>query len=231
MQSYKNLFFDLDDTLWDTYSNNKESLEELYSLCGFGSHYPSFEAFFNYYQPHNDDLWRQYSHGVIDRKFLIIDRFRYVLAPMGIDDDEKALQISRTFMNITSTKTATVHGAEALLDYLGSKYRLFIISNGFREVQHRKLASAGLADYFERVILSEDVGARKPSPEIFTAALKSTNSRRKESIMIGDNFDTDMTGAKESGIDQIWFNPHGERPIGFIPTYTVGSLDEIRRLL
>ena len=91
MMKYKNLFIDLDDTLWDTYHNNKECLEEIYTDHHFDRYYASFEAFFAIYWPHNELLWRQYRAGEIDRQTLIIDRFRYMLRPMGIEDTQSVL--------------------------------------------------------------------------------------------------------------------------------------------
>ena len=85
---YKSIFIDLDDTLWDTYHNNKECLEELYTDYHFNRYYASFEAFFDIYMPHNLDLWAKYRSGEIDRQTLILDRFLYVLRPLGIQDKQ-----------------------------------------------------------------------------------------------------------------------------------------------
>ena len=147
MKRYKSLFIDLDDTLWDTYHNNKECLEEIYTAHNFGRYYTSFEAFFDIYWPHNMLLWKQYRNGEIDKQFLIVDRFRYVLRPLGIEDDKTSLAINSEFLQRTTTKTRLVPGAIELLEYLRPSYRLFILSNGFREVQSKKLINSGLAPY------------------------------------------------------------------------------------
>ena len=108
---------------------------------------------------------------------------------------------------------------------------MYILSNGFREVQFMKLSNSGLAPYFERMILSEDASIQKPHNGIFDFALKNTNSRRGESLMIGDSWEADIIGAHNSKIDQLWLNPEGLPAKGFIPTYTVGSLKEIEKIL
>ena len=174
---YKSLFFDLDDTLWDTYHNNKECLEEIYHDYNFVRHYPSFGEFFDIYMPHNEMLWAKYRSHEIDRRELILDRWAYMLRLMGINDDEHALRINSDFLRRTTTKTKTIDGAISLLEYLYPGYRLFILSNGFREVQYLKLQNSGLAPYFKRIILSEDVSIQKPHKEIFDYALKNTNSQ------------------------------------------------------
>lgn len=231
MMKYKSLFIDLDDTLWDTYHNNKECLEEVYTAHHFDRYYASFEAFFAIYWPHNELLWKQYRAGEIDRQTLIIDRFRYMLRPMGIEETKAVLAVNNDFLQRTTTKTRLVPGAIELLEYLRPSYRLYILSNGFREVQDKKLRNSGLAPYFKRMILSEDAGIQKPHKGIFDFALINTNSRRNETLMIGDCFEADIFGARQSRIDQLWFNPQGLPPQEFTPTYTVSSLEEIKTLL
>ena len=229
---YKSLFFDLDDTLWDTNHNNKECLEEIYHDYNFGRYYPSFEEFFGVYMPHNEMLWAKYRSHEIDRRELILDRWLYVLRPSGDDNDEYALRINSDFLQRTTKKTKKIDGAISLLEYLRPKYRLFILSNGFREVQFLKLQNSGLSPYFERMILSEDASIQKPHKEIFDYALKNTNSRRIESIMIGDSPEADIEGAQNAKIDQIWLNPSGLKYKGACPpTYTVGSLNDIKNIL
>lgn len=231
MLPYKSLFIDLDDTLWDTYHNNKECLEEMYTDYRWDRYYASFEAFFAVYMPHNLHLWDQYRRGEIDRQTLIIDRFRYVLRPLGIEDAPDVLAINNNFLQRTTLKTRLVPGAVELLEYLRPSYRMFILSNGFREVQFKKLSNSGLARYFERMILSEDARIQKPHKGIFDFALKNTNSRRAESLMIGDSWEADIIGAYQSRIDQLWLNPEGLPSGSFTPTYTVRSLEEICRIL
>lgn len=137
---YKSLFIDLDDTLWDTYHNNKECLEEVYAAHHFDRYYASFEAFFDIYWPHNNLLWEQYRNNEIDRQTLIIERFRYMLRPLGIEDTKSVLEINNDFLQRTTRKTRLVPGAIELLEYLRPSYRMYILSNGFREVQFKSSA-------------------------------------------------------------------------------------------
>ncbi|MDR2042642.1 MAG: YjjG family noncanonical pyrimidine nucleotidase [Tannerella sp.] len=228
---YKSLFLDLDDTLWDTVRNNRECLEEIYVDYRFDRHYDSFETFYNHYMPRNLSLWRQYHNHEIDRHTLIVERLLNVLRPMGIDDAEEALRINWDYMRRTTKKNRLVPGAVELLEALKPCYRMFILSNGFREIQSLKLQHAGLAPYFEKLILSEDAHIRKPNRAIFDYALKNTNSRRRESLMIGDSWETDIAGARNAAIDQLWFNPERLPAKGFAPTYEVHSLSQVQAIL
>jgi len=230
---YKSLFFDLDDTLWDTHHNNKDCLEEIYSDYNFGQYYSSFARFFDVYMPNNLMLWEKYRNNEIDRRTLILERWLYIMRPMGIDNIEYILKLNNDFLHRTTNKTKTIDGAKDLLEYLYPKYRLFILSNGFKEIQSLKMQNSGLDSYFERVILSEDASIQKPHKKIFDFALKNTNSRRTESLMIGDSFDADIAGAKNANIDQIWLNPGNKIscPRNNPPTFTVNSLSEIKNIL
>ena len=229
---YKNLFIDLDDTLWDTYHNNSECLKEIYDKYDFERHYPSFEVFFKEYWPYNNMLWSKYRNNEIDRQTLIVERFRHFLIPLGITEIKDVLAINDDFLQMTTNKTGVVEGAFELLDYLQQRgYKMYILSNGFREVQSLKMENSGLAPYFSKLILSEDAGIQKPHKKIFDYALVNTNSKRDESLMIGDSWDADMVGAKNAKMDQLWFNPY-KFPVGdFTPTYMTHSLAAIKEIL
>lgn len=228
---YKNLFIDLDDTLWDTCHNNKECLREIYANYHFERQYDSFEAFYDLYMPHNLRLWEQYRNNEIDRQTLIVERFRYVLRPLGIEEEKEVLKVNNDFLQRTTVQTRLVEGAIELLEYLRPSYKMYILSNGFREVQHKKLVNSGLAPYFDRMVLSEDAGIQKPHKGIFDFALKNTNSRRSETLMVGDSWEADIAGAYRAGIGQLWLNPEQLPARGFTPTYTVRSLEEIKGIL
>jgi putative hydrolase of the HAD superfamily len=231
IKKYRSVFFDLDDTLWDTFRNNRKCLEEIFNEYKFGEYYSSFDDFFNLYMPNNLLLWEKYRNNEIDRQTLITDRLLHVLRPMGLDDKDYALRLNDDFLQRTTTKTVVIDGAKEILEYLHGNYRLFILSNGFREIQSLKLQNTGLYHYFERMILSEDASIQKPHKKIFDFALKNTNSRRNESIMIGDSFEVDIIGAQNSKIDQVWFNPGNLDCPDLPPTYSIIKLSDLKKIL
>ncbi|MCL1941976.1 MAG: YjjG family noncanonical pyrimidine nucleotidase [Candidatus Azobacteroides sp.] len=228
---YKNIFFDFDDTLWDIHTNGKEALSETFEQYRLDEKFSSFEEFYGIYMPKNHELWEKYRSGMIRKKELVLQRFLYPLQQGGINDEAYALKMSDDFLEATSYKTKLIPYAKEILEYLYPRYRMFILSNGFSEVQYKKLRNSGLDRYFEKVILSENAEANKPSPEIFDYALKNTNSRRKESVMIGDSWDADIVGAKNSRIDQIFLDHEGKTDMDFQPTYLIKSLKELKEIL
>ncbi len=204
----KHLFIDLDDTLWDTYSNNRSTLEEMYHSHRWCEYFDSFEAFFDIYWPHNEALWHEYRHGQIDKPTLTLLRFRRPFAGrLELSEDQVAVW-NTEFLSITGSKTQLCPYALETVQYLHRYYKLYILSNGFREVQYAKLMNSGLAPYFDRMILSEDAGINKPNKEIFDFALIKAKARKTESVMIGDSWDADIIGAANAGLTSIWYNPN-----------------------
>ncbi len=98
-------------------------------------------------------------------------------------------------------------GVIDVLNYLKKKrYHLNIITNGFKEVQHSKIESSGLKPYFDKIFISEEIKSPKPMRAIFDYAIKSANAKKINSIMIGDDWEVDVMGAVNYGIDTVHFN-------------------------
>lgn len=228
---YKHVFLDFDDTIYDTRGNATVALNELYAHFNLNRYFDRFETFAEIYWKRNHEVWALYSEGKMTRQELIIERFLYPLRQVGTGTEEMALELNDWFLESTSRKSGLIEGARELLDYLKPNYHIHMISNGFTEVQYRKMESAGVAGYFEEVILSDAVGVNKPDPAIFEFALRKAGATPEESIMIGDNFDTDIKGAIRSRIDQVFFNPQKEFIAPQRPTFEVRTLGEIHEIL
>ncbi len=230
---YQDLFLDFDDTLYDTYGNAVLSLRETFDHFRLDRWFADAQVFYDAYWAANIDLWTRYSRGEITRDYLIVERFRRPLsAGEGVEvTPDFCLAVSDRFLDFCSSKSGVVEGAHELMDYLRQQgYRLHMCSNGFHEVQYKKLAACGLRDYFQTIILSEDAGANKPSPAFFDYAFAKSGARAETTMMIGDNLQTDISGARASGMDTILFNRWQVEPEG-VPTYTVNRLLDIKALL
>ncbi len=232
---YKDLFLDFDDTLYDTHGNANIALGEIYDEFGLHRYFNRMEDFLVPYWQVNVDLWTQYAAGQITRDVLILERFRRPLSKgrglenVGVD---LCMRISDRFLDLCADKPGVVPGAHEVMDYLkGRGYRLHMCSNGFHEVQYRKLRACGMLDYFENIVLSEDAGANKPSAIYFDYALRTTGAQRETTLMVGDNFQTDILGAKQAGLDTMWFNPGGANKAPEEVTFEIHELKEMMTIV
>ena len=228
---YKNLFFDLDDTLWAFSENARDAFGEVYEAFHFERYFNSFEHFYSIYRERNLQLWANYGDGKITKEQLNEERFIYPLRQVGVDDPQLATDYSALFFRIIPTKEKLMPHAKEVLEYLSTRYRLYILSNGFRELQSRKMQSAGIDGYFRRIILSEDLLINKPHAELFYFALSSTQSELRDSLMIGDSWDADIVGARGVGMHQVFYNVSGRTSFPFTPTYSIDDLKELTTFL
>lgn len=158
-------------------------------------------------------------------------RFYLTLKEAGKNDLDLAKEIAKDFIEITPLQTVTFPNAHQILEYLKTKkYQLYIITNGFNEVQAKKLQNSKLDAYFTEVITSEDAGANKPTPQIFEYAFNKSGAVANNSLLIGDDLSTDIAGAKRVKMDQIYFNPHRINHKDE-PTFEISDLLEIKNIL
>ena len=231
---YTDLFIDFDDTLYDTHGNAVIALGELYEFLHLDQYFDDPKVFYDDYWSTNIRLWTQYAKGEIERRYLIIERFRHPLSlGKGLNPtDDYCLKASDKFLSLCAIKSGLVDGAKELMDYLRDKgYRMHMCSNGFHEVQYKKLHSCGLFDHFTTIILSEDAGANKPSQQFFDYACQQSGASPETTIMMGDNVNPDIMGAKKAGLDTIYFNRFPEYPASEPVTYEVHSLHDIIGIL
>lgn len=230
MHKYIHAFFDLDKTLWDFDCNTTETFHDLFELYKLNSlGITDANEFLSNYQKHNNKLWDQYRKGKIEKSFLNKERFLLTLNDFDIKDEKLALRISNEYIRISPYKKKLMDGAIDILEYLYNRIQLHIITNGFEEVQHTKLKFSGLSSYFKTVTTSEEAGCHKPGLKIFSYALEKAMAIPSESIMIGDDFSVDISGAKDAGIDQVFYNLNNALIDGGA-TYEIKHLLELKKI-
>lgn len=231
MKTYQHLFFDLDHTLWDYDKNVTESLAELYEHYGLVElGIPSFQHFFDSFHAVNFQLWDWYNVGKIDKVNLRKERFPRIFSHAGGRAEAIPQEFEEDFMHRTSSKPHVFPYSKEILTYLKEKYRVHVITNGFNESQAKKMKSSGLDVFFELVVTSETTGHKKPDPRIFHYALDQLKTQAEHCLMIGDNPNSDILGAQNANIDQVYFNPEG-KAIELKPTYEIKHLQELESLL
>ena len=228
---YKNLFFDLDDTPWAFSANARDTYEEMYRKYDYDRFFDSFEHYYSLYQRRNLELWAEYADGKVTKEELNRQRYLYPLEAVGAGDSALAEAYEKDALATIPTKSKLMPHAREVLEYLSAKYNLYILSNGFKELQFHKMRSSDIDKYFRKVILSDDIGILKPWPEIFHFALSATQSELNDSLMIGDSWENDIAGAAGVGMHQVFYNLSGRTDLPFTPTYQITDLKELLDLL
>lgn len=230
-KKYKHIFFDLDRTLWDFEATAREAFQDIYAKfklleIGIGD----VVSFKNHYNHHNEILWTQYREGKLSKEVLRGLRFKLTLKEFGIENDELAQQIGQHYVQVSPLLVNLFPNTYEIMAYLQPKYQLHIITNGFSEVQFVKLNESDLRRYFNKVITSEKAGVKKPDAKIFHYALEQAEATVDESIMIGDDPEVDILGAKNIGMDQVLFDPYGKL-LQNGATYYIHDLIELKKFL
>lgn len=221
------LFFDLDHTLWDFETNSELAFTELLKYFNISIH---IQDFLEVYKPINTMYWVKYSENKITADELktrrLSDTFKHFSTHY---EHQKLEEMSKVYLDKLVQYNFLFEDALPTLNYLKEKYQMHIITNGFTEEQYVKINKSGLSTYFRTITTSDDVGVKKPDPQIFKEALKKANSTAEKSIMIGDNFNADIVGATNIGMDAIHYDFHKEA----IPSHfkQIRTLSELKNIL
>ena len=230
MTAYKHIFFDLDHTLWDFNVNCFLTLEELYE--SYQLHHLGFplDAFQKTYLKINNQMWDGFHKGTVTKEDIREKRFEYTFNDLGYQKKDVPGTMENDFLRICPAKGRLFPYTYEVLDYLKEKYTLHIITNGFKETQHIKLSTSGLSKYFKEVIESDVCGFKKPDKRIFDHALELGHAKKEESLMIGDDFEADVLGARNAGIDQVFVNRNNFSHKEMI-TYEIDCLSKLKEIL
>ncbi|MBV4412404.1 pyrimidine 5'-nucleotidase [Enterobacteriaceae bacterium YMB-R22] len=211
--------------------------ETLFSFDAFGGLQRMFLDYsvtftdkdFQDYQAVNKPLWVDYQNGSITALQLQVQRFASWAERLNV----QASELNAAFLNAMADICTPLPGAESLLNALKGKVKLGIITNGFTALQQIRLARTGLSDFFDVLIISEQVGVAKPDRKIFDYALMQMgNPPRERVLMVGDTAESDILGGMNAGLKTVWLNAHGrELPAGITPDKQVASLNELAQWL
>ena len=227
----KYLFFDWDNTVWDFSANSKLAMIESYEKYHLEQHFGPIENFLPEYYIVNDALWSDYRKLKITKEELIRTRFNQTFKNLGLDDFELSMKVNEAYLDATTYKKELVPGAEEMLKTLKSRgYKLYVITNGFLEVQKRKMRNSGIEQLFDMSIISDEAGALKPSRQFFDYAFEKTGAVPAQTLVIGDDPEADIAGAVEYGLKCIFFN-RKHKPCEFPIDAEVAELKEITDLL
>jgi len=231
MKKFSHIFFDLDRTLWDFESNANEVLSEIYNDFSLKLYFKNYKNFSETYHSINKVLWEKYRYGTITKDMLRWKRFADTLKLFDCNDTNVAKEIGEVYIEKSSKKTILFPNAiETLAELKNRNYLLYVLTNGFKEVQHFKVINCNLAQYIERVFTSEEAGRMKPSAVFYNYVLERLDVKSENCLMIGDDEVADILGAKNCNIKQVLFNPSKFKSTSE-PTYEISNLKELLNVL
>ena len=223
----KNLFLDLDDTIFDFKAAEKLALAKTLSALGI----PPEEETLALYSRINAEHWKMLERGEITRAELRHRRFAALFEALGASTDPE-LAAERYEKNLAEGHIF-IPGAPELLKALHGKYRLYLASNGFAATQHGRLSGSGIEPLFEDIFISQEIGADKPEREYFERCFaRIPGLSLAETAIVGDSLTSDIRGGKNAGITTVWYNPHGKAaPPDCLPDAEIHALPELPALL
>ena len=221
------LFLDLDDTILDFHKAEYIAIGK--TLQSFGLE-PT-EQVRARYSAINKAHWERLERKELTREQVLVGRFATLFREHGIQTDP--VQCARRYEDFLSIGHYFLPGAEEALERLSKKYKLYLASNGTAKVQAGRLKSANISRFFEKIFVSQEIGANKPSAEYFQrcfAQIPGFDCTR--AMIVGDSLTSDIQGGKNAGIATCWVNPNGAPGRqDILPDYEIKNLAELEALL
>lgn len=204
----RSVLFDVDDTLFDRRAAQIELLravrEVLPSLFDRTDPARLLKAFL--------DSDRQLANR-LDRGESLeeprLERWKAFLSLLDLDP-RAAQRVNRVYLQRYTEVNPAIPGAAETLRRLRARYTMGIVSNGYRDIQRRKLEALGLLGHFSCVVLSDEIGIRKPDRRIFAEGVHRLGRTAPECLFVGDSLAYDVRGARQAGLRTCWFNPDRE---------------------
>lgn len=221
--TYKWILFDADETIFDF--DDYTGLKRTIAKYGIGI----TDEDYHEYKRLNTELFNKYQKGeikAIDIKSTRLKKWSDIV-------NVNPLQLNQELLCNMLEICKPLPGAVELLELLKNNFKLGMITNGFVDLQEARLKRNGLFEYFDVLIISENVGVAKPDPKIFEHAFRLMGDvSRKEILMVGDSPNSDILGGMRAGIDTCWLNPEN-RPIpnNINPTYNIQKLGDLKNLI
>lgn len=154
------------------------------------------------------------------------------LADHGVSDLSLAEQLSTIFLSERRSRHIIFLDVEDNLTNLRKTYQLALVTNGAPDLQREKIQGTKLAHYFDKILISGEVGIGKPDSRIFRLALQALAASTSETVMVGDSLARDILGAQDAGLKGIWLNRSGSDSISpIVPDAQITSLSQIDDLL
>lgn len=224
----KNVFLDLDDTILDFQKGERVALIKAFSDYGI----PTDDVTVERYIQINLQCWRALERGEMTKDEVLVGRFAKLFEELGID--KPADEVQNVYERYLGLEHDFLPGGKELLDAFrdGGKYTLYMATNGIPTVQYPRIRDSGVGEYFKEIFISQEIGYAKPNAKFFEECFKRIpDFKRKETIMVGDNLNSDIGGGKNAGILTCHYNFRGTEYMNIVPDFTITDLSELIPIL
>lgn len=227
MSGFDWLIFDADGTLFDYEAAESQALSR--SLQAFSL--PDTKTSHELYRHFNAALWKLFELNQISSAELRLRRFEDLLDALDVQVDPVAL--SARYLEELGGLAPLLPGAQDLIEELAPQYGLAMATNGIGQVQRRRIAISGLEAFFSAIVISDEIGVAKPSPEYFEILFQHIGEPDPDRVIIvGDSLTSDIKGGREAGIFTCWLNTSGTPNISEIrPDAEISKLNEVHRII
>ena len=224
---YKNILFDLDDTILDFTKSERFALQQIFESFQI----PYEDEHIATYKKINHELWVQFESGQIERHEIFERRFPNFLKLYG--HNVTGTIVDEQYRGYLMDGHDVFEGAEDLLQALYHTHNLYVVTNGLKEMQYKRLKDSGLEKYFKKIFISEEIGSKKPDAEFFEHVFANIeNFIKAETIIIGDMLHADILGGFNAGIDTVWVNNKDfTLYVDVTPTYEIKHVTELYDIL
>ncbi len=223
----KFVFFDLDDTVLDFHKAERRAIKTTLKEYGIK---PKKEVL-NLYSKINLSEWKRLEKKELTHEQVKVERFEIFFDKIGVKANAK--EVTMRYEGYLSQECFFVHNALKTLKSLYKDYRLFIVSNGLRNIQEGRIKGSKIGKYFEKIFISQDIGFNKPDERFFNWCFDRIDGfRREEAVIIGDSLSSDIKGGNNAKIKTIWFNNKKKTNYSNIyPDYQINNLIKLEKLL
>ena len=221
---FKAIFMDNDGTLMDFKAAEAHALRSVLNRLNISS--PDAEAV---YSRINDQCWKDFEKGIITQEELRLRRFRELMEHFQCQSDEKAAAYAaEAYVEALSHQSILLPGALEVVRTIAARLPIVILTNGISSVQHGRIDRSPLAPYISGLLISTEIGAPKPAPDMYYKALEMTGIKPYEALMIGDSLSSDIQGSINAGIPACWYNPgHKIRPDGMEIDFVIDRIEQM----
>ena len=227
MDNIKAIFFDADDTLVNHKECERQALVYVFDKIGIG-YKNEYQDIFRHIE---QVIWDTESYdGVhVPRENVFTCRFKLLFEKLNIHYDDY-IKANEFFKLGLADSIALNDKVVEIVKYLYDKnYLLCVLTNGLIKLQKPRVTNSEIGKFITHIIVSEEVGAHKPNPLIFTTLLERIRLKPCDVVMIGDSIKNDIQGAKNAGIKSLWYNPeHRENRTDILPHYEISNFLELK---